>query len=1484
MNADQERILGYFLEEAEEHIQTLVGGIDRLKEISTDEELIQELFRAAHSIKGSAAMVGVKAMQKIAHRLEDFFKILRDDVSITIDDRLQVLFHRAVSTLEGLVHELRGNLSISEDTTVIAIAETEPIFAELGSHLEFLIAHQTTAPLPNFDPLVETFRDRLTAQLHEMLELFKLNDMDANRAQLLRIVGEIAGYGSQFQLPAWVELLQKIEKVIANSQNTAASLAPVVIRDLKSAQDLVLSNHPEGIVASTQLHALLPIPLSDDEEISMIFGVSEDLESGTEFADLSLLTADNSDEGDLILDWEATEEPVAAIESLDLDEGPRVGESELRSLANLFESDDMLLDLGDMNAEVPSVATEIIEPSTSSATDLDDLLTDSVTDSSDDATMAELFGEDFASQMVTEEAEINFDIGSEEGDPFGLEHGDSPIDPAALASETGEEPDFDLLLDGDSTDEEIDFGSDFAMVTEPLTPHDQAELDLVGQDVHSGQGSELEEELDLSGDLDGLDFTDVSVDDLLSPQPVHDLGSDLGNELGESFTEDFESVPTDASDASLASADEALLDFGDGYSELGEYLSDSVTDGLVGLDANGDGMDEVNGDADAPFDFNEDITAPESEVTGEPTDYGLADSITFEELPANVFEPESGEPATASQEEFGFLDSPFELDEDISLLDEGVTGVASAIATESELDQAFLDELDAISEDVPTAVTPEFEDFLPLESDDEGLEVLDSLIEQNAVESVEVPMPKADQTIEFLGDFFDSGDSGETVLQDMPETSMFDDLAALIGELPAPAPEPTPIKPAESKSEFDDLENALKATFGSDSGPLITAPTATPRRTTKKVTETVMRVDVKHLDSLNNLVGELVVNRNLLQQEQDRLQSSIGSLLSYVQQLSEVSQKMRDQYDRSILESSLKMGRNRTKSPFESGGQGSEESQGSEIVEKFEGDELDRYTDFHVLSQEIIELIVRIRESASDIQFVVGETEQVTRQLGTITTQVQDDLKQSRMVSFSNVADRLPRGVLERCLSTGKQADLEVQGKETLIDKTILDVLSSPLNHLVNNSVDHGLEDPALRIANGKPAKGKILVRAYHQGNQTVISVSDDGAGINVTKVKQKAVTKGLKTQSEVDRMTDNEAYDLLFHPGFSTRDKADDFAGRGVGLDVVKTALDDIRGSIVVESNVGKGTSFTIRLPLTLSISKAMFCISDRGRIAFPVDGFKEVVEVPVDQLKADETGQRMLQWKDLTLPIVPLGTLLHYNRHISRSNIYGKQENDEACILVLENSGSHLAVQVDQFIGEFEIVIKQLEGPVPKPAGIAGVTVLGDGKVMAIANALELFDIAAGRLRPTRGERVDRPEIEEALETDPTVLIVDDSITVRELLSMTFSKVGYRVEQAKDGQDAWDKLRAGLPCDLIFCDVEMPRMSGLDLLARLQKDPHLSQIPMAMLTSRSSQRHIQTAVELGAKGYFTKPYLEEELLSASQRLLKGEMLVTNVTNVGSV
>jgi chemosensory pili system protein ChpA (sensor histidine kinase/response regulator) len=698
------------------------------------------------------------------------------------------------------------------------------------------------------------------------------------------------------------------------------------------------------------------------------------------------------------------------------------------------------------------------------------------------------------------------------------------------------------------------------------------------------------------------------------------------------------------------------------------------------------------------------------------------------------------------------------------------------------------------------------------------------------------------------------------------------------------------VKPTETKSvakvadPFSDLKELLPESADGDGGRGMASRGGTTRQ--QKITEQVIRVPAKQLDNLSNMMGELVVNRNSLEQGQERMRQCLDNLIHQVTLLNDVGQRMHDLYEKTLLERAIKGRRGgigRAVDAEDMQSQHDPSHAKRKLDDELDLDRPENFTPFHLLAQESTELIVRVRESASDIEFLVDEADQVTRQLRQVTNQLQEGLTKARMIPFDQTVQRLQRPVRDNALKCGKEAELYVEGKETLIDKMIQEKLFDPMVHLVNNAIAHGIELPEERLAKGKPAKGKITIKVFHQGNQTVISIADDGAGINPDRVKQKALEKGLVTPDQAKQMTNLDVYDLLFHPGFSTKDVADNMSGRGVGMDVVKTSLNDLRGAITTDSTLGKGTVFTIRLPLTLSISKALCCISDRSWIAFPMDGVEDMIKSPKEDIHTDADGQSYIDWRGSKLPFRHLRELLVYNRHLRRGSVYGmNSEDDVVSVVVLRSAGSLLAVQVDQVLEQQkEIVIKQLEGPVPKPLGIAGATVLGDGKIVAIADVIELINLATGRVRrdeakiwsPEVDGRMAVSEMSEA-QSEPTVLIVDDSITVRELLSMSFTKAGYRVEQARDGQDAWEKLRSGLPCDIVFCDIEMPRMDGLELLSRMQKDPGLSRLPIAMLTSRGATKHKQMAFDLGARGYFTKPYLEDHLLDAANRMLQGEIV----------
>ncbi|WP_375470656.1 response regulator [uncultured Nostoc sp.] len=679
------------------------------------------------------------------------------------------------------------------------------------------------------------------------------------------------------------------------------------------------------------------------------------------------------------------------------------------------------------------------------------------------------------------------------------------------------------------------------------------------------------------------------------------------------------------------------------------------------------------------------------------------------------------------------------------------------------------------------------------------------------------------------------------------------------------------------KDEFGDLEKLLaEANQTISHSTVVKSNTSQATRpSTRRAArfEETMKVPVKQLDDMSNLVGELVVNRNTLEQDHERLRQSLDNLLIQVQQLSDVGARMQELYERSLLEASLLAGRKKKDPDLQ--------ASDSNVDRGFSELEMDRFTPFHTLSQQMIERIVRVRESASDIDFVTEETERVARQFRQVTTQLQEGLTRARMVPFAQTIDRWRRGVRDNAIKCGKQVELVIEGGDTLIDKMILDHLTDPLTHMLNNAIAHGIETPEERQAASKPPVGIITIRAFHQGNQTIISVGDDGAGIDSARVKAKAVKIGMITEAQAKAMSRLEVYDLLFQSGFTIKDQADEISGRGVGMDVVRSEISEIRGTVNTDSAIGKGTTFTIRLPLTLSICKALCCVSDRARIAFPMDGVEDTLDIPVKNIQHDANGQSFISWRDTVLPFRPLKELLTFNRQISRGNVYGgTRDDDMVSVVVVRSANTLIALQIDLVLSEQEIVIKQFEGPAPKPIGVAGATVLGDGRIMPIADVLEIIDIFQGRISTQIGgsswQQKTTPPDTSPTKIDPTVLIVDDSITVRELLSLTFNKAGYRVEQARDGQEAWDKLRSGLPCDIVFCDIEMPRCDGLELLSRIQKDSNLNHLPIAMLTSRGADKHRQIAAQLGASGYFTKPYLEEALLEAAARMLKGEKLVS--------
>ncbi|MBE9159469.1 response regulator [Nodosilinea sp. LEGE 06152] len=1527
---DQKRILGYFIEEAKDHLNTIEQGLLNLAATVDDSEMMNEVFRAAHSVKGGAAMLGLNSIQRTSHRMEDFFKVMKES-PVRPDRDLETMLLQIFDGLQEQLEQLQSPFGLTNDQAKEIMAPLEPIFVQAEAHLDALVAAAPAmapaAPAPRPAVVAATahpetsalqlvFRSDIPALLRDMLATFKQPDGKASRQELGRLCQRLYSIGEQFELAQWCALSQAVERAIANPEQTYRTLAPVVIKDLKQAQDQVLGGTID-VRASAALTALLPVPVaqpdpinddstldallaealnddSNEPDLADLFAGAEEINSDDlAVADaeswldgLALDTADNITETGLESVFGAIEPPLptepAVPQTPSGQAGPEVGAAELNSLADLFESaPDSLADLWEEDelGEVSLDDLDIDDADVSNGLDTEfaDLLSDdggaqanAATDSQALDDMASLFGYDLDAGPTASESA-------------------APEPPLVDEPATVEESSPALWFDDDASDDGFD-GSDLndsdpfadllgttaaptasTVATEVSTTEVSAAADPLADFLDSGPAPTTTDAIamPLDDDFFKVDDSDGTV---ATSAAIDEVDSFFDAVADDDFIEDDDAHTMPELNLELDNASNGATSDGNGlFGNAGAELSfsDSAAASPVNADF-GHLFGESEADLDDPF------TDPFDE-------FSFDDDVSDFAVDA-PFNPDPESELTATQADTSFA-APLDEAEDITV--DG--GVSELGAIGSANDEDSFANLDSLLDDGGTETDP--------------FSALGSSLDQELGE----PGLGLDLEQEPVGESRNGdaplGTAPVTASQGFDDTD-FDDLEALLGEETLDyradsngRSDTQPSQPDLTASdrpfdvgddEFGDLEKLLEdADQLGGSAPALgnrrtsaQAARRMPRRAAS-TTDQTMRVSVGHLDTLSNLVGELVVNRNSLEQDQERLRQFLDNLLNQVSQLNDVGQRMRDLYERSLLESSLIANRQ----AFALGVSSSDRGGGHATGATFDALEMDRFTGFHTLSQEMIELIVRVREASSDIEFTIDSTDQIARQFRQVTTQLQEGLNKARMVPFGQTADRLPRAVRDISLQCGKEAQLVVEGRDTLIDKMILERLYDPMTHLVNNAITHGIETPEERMATGKPREGTITVRAFYQGNQTVIYIADNGGGINPAVVKAKALKQGLITPAEAQTMTEIEVYDLLFLPGFSTRDQADDFSGRGVGMDVVRTALSDIRGSITIESEVGKGTSFTIRLPLTLSITKALSCVNNQARIAFPMDGVEDMFDVPKERIQTDDQGHSCILWRDTLLPFRPLGELLRFNRSLGRGRVYGgPQDEDVVSMVVLRSASTFIALQVDQVIGEQEIVIKQLEGPVPKPIGIAGATVLGDGRVMPIADVLELIDLASGRLRRDAStslwtQTVDEEPVEVVAHTDPTVLIVDDSITVRELLSMSFNKVGYRVEQARDGQEAWEKLRSGLPCDLVFCDIEMPRMDGLELLSRMQKDGALSQIPTAMLTSRGADRHRQMAVDLGAKGYFTKPYLEEMLLDAARRMLEGENMIRHRT-----
>ena len=592
------------------------------------------------------------------------------------------------------------------------------------------------------------------------------------------------------------------------------------------------------------------------------------------------------------------------------------------------------------------------------------------------------------------------------------------------------------------------------------------------------------------------------------------------------------------------------------------------------------------------------------------------------------------------------------------------------------------------------------------------------------------------------------------------------------------------------------------------------------------------RVDADLLDTLLNNAGEVSIFRS-------RLEQQVGSIEFNLAELGRTVTRLRDQLRKLELETEAQiLHRRQEEQPNRS---------------DFDPLELDRYSTIQQLTR-------AFAESVSDVGSIEGLLENLTRegqnlllQQARVVTELQNGLMRTRMVPFQRHVQRLSRLVRQVATDVGKKADLVVVGAAGELDRQVLDRMLPPFEHMLRNSIVHGIETPEERTAKGKPEGGTIRVGLHREGAEMVIILEDDGRGIDVNAVRERARSRGLLQPGRV--LTDEEAMQLILEPGFSTASAVTQHAGRGVGMDVVVTEIKKLGGALFTESQPGQGVKFTIRLPFTLAITQALIVRTGDELYALPlpsVEGVARVTRSEVEKHLAEET------------PTFNYGGQIYRFQHLGAFVGGGAStlpDGDVSVPLILIRAGEHsTAIVPDELVGSREMVVKAVGPQIATIRGISGATIMGDGRIVIILDMGALVRSEWRGRGQVAGPREDRRTF---------ALVVDDSITVRRVTQRLLERNGMRVMTAKDGVDALSIIQEHLP-DIILLDIEMPRMDGYEFATHVRSDSRTADIPIVMITSRTGEKHRARAIEIGVNDYLGKPYQENQLLDAIEPLVE--------------
>ena len=620
-----------------------------------------------------------------------------------------------------------------------------------------------------------------------------------------------------------------------------------------------------------------------------------------------------------------------------------------------------------------------------------------------------------------------------------------------------------------------------------------------------------------------------------------------------------------------------------------------------------------------------------------------------------------------------------------------------------------------------------------------------------------------------------------------------------------------------------------------------------------------LRVPLERLDDVVRLASELVVHRSVFERHVADLARRVDEMNASHERLRRLAGRLEADYEVRAL-AGLAVG---------AGAGASAGPPGASLPSGFDALEFDRYTEFHLLSRELAETASDLSAVGVELTSSLVDFDGDLTRLGRLSSDVQNRLMRLRMVPLSQLSSRLHRAVRVTAEQEGKQVDLKIEGEGVELDKTVLEELADPLLHLLRNAVAHGIEPAALRRATAKPARGLVRVQAAYEGTQVTVRVSDDGAGMDPQGLIAAAVAAGHLSEADGAATSDEQAIELAFLPGLSTAGALSEVAGRGVGLDVVRAGVRRAKGVVSVRSNPGRGTTFAIRLPISLAVVRVLMVRACGESFAMPLSAVAQI-------LRIERSGVERLGREPVLHLDGRVYPFLHLGRRLGLSG--AAEEHPQVPVLILALGDRRAALAVDQVGQAREVVTKPLGPLLRRVPGISGATLSGDGEVVLIVNPNEVVgeESAAGFPAEIPDASGDLPRTGGQATRALEVLVVDDSLSVRRVLGNLLKSAGWNAVPARDGLEALEILEgAERPPDAILLDIEMPRMDGYELTATLRGMPAFAQVPIVILTSRAGEKHRQRAFDLGASDYLVKPYEDSTLLAVVRRLV-GEARAT--------